>query len=95
MLKASIMSSGEELESDAAKQLKASMKSRNGLPLRVKLDTKVKAKVGSLKIPKVGIRVSCDGIRVNLPAGKKPATASTSNAKCEVDVRFKIWKWTV
>lgn len=95
MLKASIMSSGEELESDAAKQLKASMKSRNGLPLRVKLDTKVKAKVGSLKTPKVGIRVSCDGIRVNLPAGKKPATASTSNAKCEVDVRFKIWKWTV
>ncbi|XP_057458001.1 NDR1/HIN1-like protein 6 [Lotus japonicus] len=95
LLKSSISSSGHELDADAAKKLKASMKSKNGLPLKVKLDTKVKATMGKLKTPRVGIRVSCDGIRVTLPTGKKPATASTSNAKCNVDVRFKIWKWTV
>ncbi|XP_004486831.1 NDR1/HIN1-like protein 13 [Cicer arietinum] len=95
LLKASILSSGEALENDAETELKKNMKSKNGLALKVKLDTKVKAKMGKLKTPNVGIRVSCDGIRVHLPAGKKPVTASTSNVKCEVDVRFKIWKWTV
>ncbi|CAI8611980.1 unnamed protein product [Vicia faba] len=97
LLKASILNKGEPLESDAASELKKNMKSKNGLPLKVKLDTKVKAKLGKLKTPNVRIRVSCDGIRVHLPAGKKPVpvTASTSKVKCEVDVRFKIWKWTV
>lgn len=95
VLKASILRSGVALESDDAARLKSSMKSKNGLALKVKLETKVKAKMGNLKTPKVRIRVACDGIRVTLPAGKKPATASTSNAKCDVDVRFKIWKWTV
>ncbi|RDX58176.1 NDR1/HIN1-like protein 13, partial [Mucuna pruriens] len=94
LLRASILSSGHALQSDDASRLKASMKSKNGLALKVNLETKVKAKMGKLKTPKVGIRVSCDGIRVTLPTGKKPATASTSNAKCDVDVRFKIWKWT-
>ncbi|KAI4355509.1 hypothetical protein L6164_004273 [Bauhinia variegata] len=95
LLKASILSSGQELDSEAASQLKTNMKSKNGLPLTVRLDTKAKAKMGGLKTPNVGIRVTCEGIKVTLPAGKKPATASTSNAKCDVDVRFKIWKWTV
>lgn len=49
LLKASIVSSGVALESDAEKQLKASMKSKNGLPLKVKLETKVKAKMGDRK----------------------------------------------
>lgn len=83
------------MDSDAATQLKKNMKSKNGLPLKVRLETKVKVKMGNLKTPRVGIKVSCEGIKVNLPAGKKPASASTSNAKCNVDVRVKIWKWTV
>ncbi|KAK7325116.1 hypothetical protein VNO77_29203 [Canavalia gladiata] len=95
LLKASISSSGQALTSDDASRLKANMKSKSGLPLEVKLETKVKAKMGNLKTPKVGIRVFCDGIRVTLPTGKKPATASTKNVKCDVNVRFKIWKWTV
>ncbi|XP_014500081.1 NDR1/HIN1-like protein 13 [Vigna radiata var. radiata] len=95
LIKTSIVSTGSALQSDDASRLKSSMKNKNGLPLKVNLETKVKAKMGKLKTPKVRIRVSCDGIRVNLPSGKKPATASTSNAKCNVDVRFKIWKWTV
>lgn len=95
LLRASILSSGLALESDAANRLKGSMKSKNGLPLKVELETKVKAAMGALKTPKVRIKVSCDGISVTPPAGKKPATAATSNVECDVDVRFKIWKWTI
>lgn len=90
------MSTGQALESEASTELKKNMKSKNGLALKVKLDTKVKAKMGKMKTPNVGIRVTCDGVRVHVPVGnKKPVTASTSNVKCDVDVRFKIWKWTV
>lgn len=89
------MSKGQTLESDAEEKLKASLKSKNGFPLKVKLDTKVEAKMGSLKTPNVRIGITCNGIRVHLPVGKKPATASISKAKCEVVVKFKIWKWTV
>ncbi|KAL2332277.1 hypothetical protein Fmac_019858 [Flemingia macrophylla] len=95
LIKTSIVAAGHALSGGDASALKASMKSSKGLALNVDLETKVKAKMGNLNTPKVGIRVSCDGIRVTLPAGKKAATASTSNAHCHVDVRFKIWKWTV
>lgn len=67
-----------------------SVKSKSG-SLKVKLETKVEAKMGMFKTPHVGIGVLCDGIE----AGEKPATASTADAKCEVDVRFKVWKWTL
>lgn len=64
--------------------------------LKVKLETKVEAKAGMFKTPHVGIGVLCDGIDVALPAGDKLATAaSTADAKCQVDVRFKVWKWTL
>ncbi|OIW09000.1 hypothetical protein TanjilG_05976 [Lupinus angustifolius] len=95
LLKASILRSGVALENDDEAKLKSSMKSKSGLPLKVKLETKVKGKMGKLKTPKVRIRVVCDGIKVTLPVGKKPVVGSTSNAKCDVNVRFKIWKWTV
>ncbi|KAJ7951627.1 Late embryogenesis abundant (LEA) hydroxyproline-rich glycoprotein family [Quillaja saponaria] len=97
LLKASILSSGQALENGDVSKLKANMKSKNGLPLKVRLDTKVKVKVkiGGVKTKKVGIRINCDGIKVNIPSGKTPATASTSKAKCKVDFRIKIWKWTI
>lgn len=83
------------MDSSAASELRKGLKSKNGLPLKIKLDTKVKVKAGGwLKTPKIGIRVSCDGIRATPPAGKTAATVSTSKAKCKVDVRIKIWKWT-
>ncbi|XP_024027913.1 LOW QUALITY PROTEIN: NDR1/HIN1-like protein 13 [Morus notabilis] len=94
LLKTRIGSDRKQLESSEASDLKASMRSRNGLPLKVKLDTKVKAKVGGLKTPRIGVRVTCDGIRVTLPTKRTAATASTSKAKCKVDIRIKIWKWT-
>ncbi|BFG24274.1 hypothetical protein CerSpe_105480 [Prunus speciosa] len=96
LLKTKIASSGKELQSSEVSTLKADIKSKSGLPLKVRLDTKVRVKVLGLKTPRIGIRVNCEGIKVtSLPTAKAPATASTSNAKCKVDVRVKIWKWTL
>ncbi|KAE8720064.1 chaperonin CPN60-like 2 [Hibiscus syriacus] len=93
-LKAAITSNNQELDDGSAGKLKAGLKNKKGLPLKMKLDTKVKAKMGALKTPKVGVRVVCEGIKATAPKGKSAATASTSNAKCKVDLRIKIWKWT-
>ncbi|XVF25145.1 hypothetical protein REPUB_Repub13aG0188400 [Reevesia pubescens] len=94
LLKAAITSSNQELDATSAGKLKTALNSKNGLPLKIKLDTKVKAKMGALKTPKLGIRVVCEGIKATVPKGKSATTASTSNAKCKVDLRLKIWKWT-
>ncbi|XWS16218.1 hypothetical protein CRYUN_Cryun34aG0066400 [Craigia yunnanensis] len=94
LLKAAITSSNQELDDTSAGKLKTALKSKNGLPLKIKLDTKVKAKMGALKTPKLGIKVICEGIKATVPKGKSATTASTSKANCKVDLRLKIWKWT-
>ncbi|CAL5195630.1 unnamed protein product [Lathyrus oleraceus] len=62
---------------------------KKSLELKMKMETKVEAKMWVFKTPRVGISVLCDGIDV---AGEKAATA---DEKCAVDVRFKVWKWTL
>ncbi|EOY27130.1 Late embryogenesis abundant hydroxyproline-rich glycoprotein family, putative [Theobroma cacao] len=93
LLKAAI-TSNQELDDTSAGKLKTALNSKNGLQLKIKLVTKVKAKMGALKTPKLGIRVICEGIKATAPKGKSATTASTSDAKCKVDLRIKIWKWT-
>ncbi|XP_031101035.1 NDR1/HIN1-like protein 13 [Ipomoea triloba] len=90
-LKATISTSKQTLDAGDISKLK----SKKTLPLTLKLETKVKVKVGGLKTKKVGIRVTCDGIRVSVPAGKSLSKATTSNVDCKVDLRIKIWKWTL
>ncbi|KAK1416888.1 hypothetical protein QVD17_26007 [Tagetes erecta] len=80
---------------DDNSNLKSDLKNKKSLPLTIRLDTKVKVKIGSFKTKKVPIRVVCDGIRVTPPSGRTPTTASTSDVKCKVDLRIKIWKWTI
>lgn len=94
LLKADITNTGKTLDSGSVSTLKTELKSKSGIPLKIEFDTKVKAKMGGLKTPKVGIRVTCDGITATVPTGKTAATASTSASKCKVDIRIKIWKWT-
>lgn len=94
-LKAVISSSGQSLDSTQISTLKSDLKNQNGLPLTIQLNTKVKVKVGGLKTKKIGIRVTCEGIKLAVPTGKTPTSATTSNIKCKVDLRIKIWKWTV
>ena len=63
---------------------------RKSLDLKMKMETKVEAKMWVFKTPRVGINVLCDGIDV---AGEKVTTPA--DEKCAVDVRFKVWKWTL
>ncbi|KAK6914750.1 Late embryogenesis abundant protein, LEA_2 subgroup [Dillenia turbinata] len=94
ILRSVISSKGQSLDSSSASTLKSDLKTKNGLPLKIQLETRVKAKIGAVKTRKVGIRVTCDGIQASAPTGKSPATASKDNMKCSVDFRVKIWKWT-
>ncbi|KAK9102565.1 hypothetical protein Sjap_019819 [Stephania japonica] len=96
LLKASVMSAATELDSSSASSLSADLKRKSGLPLEIEMDTKVQVKIGSLKAKKVGIRVSCSGIQAVVPKGKEKSTTPVSDsiAKCKVDLRIKIWKWT-
>ncbi|XP_076953378.1 NDR1/HIN1-like protein 6 [Bidens hawaiensis] len=80
---------------DDSSELKSDLKSKKSVPLKIQLDTKVKAKVGGFKSKKVPIRVTCDGMKAAAPAGKSAATVRTADAECKVDLRIKIWKWTV
>lgn len=83
------------LSVDDNSDLKSDVKNKKSLPLKIRLDTKVKAKLGSLKTKKVPIRVTCDGVKATAPTGKRATTATTSDSHCKVDLRIKIWKWTV
>ncbi|KAM7515387.1 hypothetical protein LguiA_004970 [Lonicera macranthoides] len=50
--------------------------------------------MGVLKTKKVGVRVTYCGIKANISTGNSATTATTSDAKCKVDLMLKIWKWT-
>lgn len=85
-LRTTLTSTGESVDGP-----KLNLKKKS-LPLKIQLDTKVKVKIGGMKTKKIRIRVNCRGIKATLPAGK---TATTADAKCKMDIRIKIWKWTV
>ncbi|XP_057957920.1 NDR1/HIN1-like protein 6 [Malania oleifera] len=89
-----VITSSQDLDAESFTALQSDLKKKNSLAMEVHLDTKVMVKIGGLKSNKVGIRVSCIDIRGIPPKGKSPAAASTSNSKCEVDLRVKIWKFT-
>lgn len=74
--------------------LKSSFKSKN-LPVKIQLETKVKAKIGKVETKKIKIRVICDGIKIAIPSGNTTSVAATSTIKCKVDPRIKILKWTI
>ena len=93
-LRTIISSTGESVDSTQISILKSDLKNKKSLPLKIQLDTKVRVKIGGFKTKKVRVRVRCDGVNAAVPTGKTPSTASTANAKCKVDLRIKIWKWT-
>ncbi|CAN4119251.1 unnamed protein product [Withania somnifera] len=82
------------LDVDSVSSLKSDIKRKSGLPLRILLATKVVVHMDKLKSNKVGIRVTCDGINGPIPKGRNPAVASITTAKCKVDLRIKILRWT-
>uniref|UniRef100_A0A5B6YU66 Late embryogenesis abundant protein LEA-2 subgroup domain-containing protein n=1 Tax=Davidia involucrata TaxID=16924 RepID=A0A5B6YU66_DAVIN len=94
LIRSSLSSSSQIVDVDSVTSLKSDLKKKTGLPLKILVDTKVRVKMEGLKSKKVGIRITCDGIHGQAPKGKSPSIASTSDAKCKVDLRIKIWKWT-
>ncbi|XAR70791.1 hypothetical protein NMG60_11027784 [Bertholletia excelsa] len=92
----SVMSINSEIiDADSAASLRSDLKKKNGLSLKVMLDTRVVVKMEKLKSKKVGIRVTCEGIHGVVPKGKSASVATISDPKCKVDLRIKIWKWTL
>ncbi|KAI7987295.1 NDR1/HIN1-like protein 13 [Camellia lanceoleosa] len=94
LIRSSLSTSSQVVDADSVKSLRSDLKKKIGLPIKVVMDTKVVMKMENLKSKKVRIRVTCDGIHGVVPKGKSPSIASISDAKCKVDLRVKIWKWT-
>lgn len=89
-----IHTTSQVLDADSVTSLRSDLKKKTGLPLKILLDTKVVVKADNLKTKKLGIRIKCEGVHVTAPKGKSASIASVSKAKCKVDLRVKIWKWT-
>ncbi|KAK7283202.1 hypothetical protein RIF29_12573 [Crotalaria pallida] len=91
----SIVSGSTDLDTESLTSLRSGLKKKEkGFPMEIQMDTKVKMKMESLKSKKVGIRVTCEGVRGNVPNGKIPSVASVINSECKVDLRIKIWKFS-
>ncbi|XVF35334.1 hypothetical protein REPUB_Repub18cG0136600 [Reevesia pubescens] len=89
-----VVTTSSDLDADTVNNLRPDLKKKNGILLKVQMDTRVTVKISGLKSKKVGIRVTCDGIKGVVPKGKSPSVANVSGSKCKVDLRIKIWKWT-
>ncbi|XAR67620.1 hypothetical protein NMG60_11002455 [Bertholletia excelsa] len=94
VLRTTIATAGQTLDGSSAASLKSDLENGKALPLKIRLETKVKVKIGGLETKKVGVRVTCEGIKATAPTGKKATAATISDARCKVDLRIKIWKVT-
>ncbi|ESQ35039.1 hypothetical protein EUTSA_v10008522mg [Eutrema salsugineum] len=94
LLVAEIGSPKGDLDDESATKLKGELKEKKGVVIKVVLETNVNLKMGALVTPKSGIQVTCQGIKAVAPNGNKATTATTSDAKCSVDLRYKIWEIT-
>ncbi|XP_020573919.1 NDR1/HIN1-like protein 13, partial [Phalaenopsis equestris] len=89
VVRATLKNSVQSVDPSLAAALKKST-----VDLEIDLETKAGVKVGGFKTKKMGIRVHCEEIRVNVPKGKKTPPPSTADSSCKVKLRIKIWKWT-
>lgn len=96
IIHAAMVQNSQVLDADSVNSLQSDLRRRRGLPMEIVMDTMLGVKLENLKMKKIGIRVKCEGIHGSVPRGKnvKPAVANTSTAKCKVDLRIKILKWT-
>ncbi|KAM0046417.1 hypothetical protein Hdeb2414_s0009g00315991 [Helianthus debilis subsp. tardiflorus] len=103
IIRSSLRSDAVLLETEAVNRIRLDMKKKMGLQLKLLLDTHAIVKVESFRSKKVRIRIKCEGIRSVIPktrgAGLNSSSSSSvfarvADAKCEVDLRIKIWKWT-
>ncbi|XP_076946217.1 uncharacterized protein LOC143617590 [Bidens hawaiensis] len=91
-LRTVVAADGRVVDDDS--EVKLDLKKKKLVMVSIEFDTKVKVKIGRMETKKVKIRVVCKGIRFTPPGGKLVVAADTSDVKCDVDVRVKIWRWT-
>ena len=98
IMKATVISDRtRNFDSDTVSQLRSDLSKKSGFPVSVELNTMVEVQIGKIKTKKIGIRVTCEGIKGFQPknaSSKTPTPGTTSDAKCKVDLRIKIWKFT-
>ncbi|KNA24377.1 hypothetical protein SOVF_016110 [Spinacia oleracea] len=98
ILRATVISDPtRDLDSDSVKQLRSDLTKKGGFPVSAELNTMVEVQMGKVKTKKIGIRVTCNGIKGFQPKNAKsktPTPGTTKDAKCKVDLRIKIWKFT-
>ncbi|XP_076938017.1 NDR1/HIN1-like protein 10 [Bidens hawaiensis] len=89
------------LEPETVNKFRSDLKKKSGLPLTLVLDTEARVKVETIKTKKIGIRIKCEGIHSLIPKGGHrnsssvaAVAANVDDAKCKLDLRIKIWKWT-
>ncbi|KAK9076105.1 hypothetical protein SSX86_004438 [Deinandra increscens subsp. villosa] len=94
------------LETETVNRIRSDLKrKKSGMPLKILLDTEARVKIESLRSKKVGIRIECEGIHSLIPKNGDRSSSISSNsslfvaatvsaAKCKLDLRIKIWKWT-
>ncbi|XP_076923702.1 NDR1/HIN1-like protein 13 [Bidens hawaiensis] len=70
------------------------LKEKKSLHVKFEMNAKVKVKIGGYESKKAHVRVVCDGVKAVDTSGELGA-AMTKKSKCKVDLRIKIWKWTV
>lgn len=79
--------------SDATKLKSAQSKGK--ISLDVNLDSHFRAKLGKWKTQKIKIEVKCSKVPGVISKTKKPSATSTADAKCDFNVKFKIFKWYI
>ncbi|PWA49992.1 Late embryogenesis abundant protein, LEA-14 [Artemisia annua] len=98
IIRSALNSNAQLLEMSTVNLVRSDLKKKSGLKLKVLLDTEARVKVESFRSKKVGIRIQCEGVHSAIPKvvnGTATAVAATvTDAKCNVDLRIKIWKWS-
>uniref|UniRef100_A0A0C9RFU3 TSA: Wollemia nobilis Ref_Wollemi_Transcript_29510_1090 transcribed RNA sequence n=1 Tax=Wollemia nobilis TaxID=56998 RepID=A0A0C9RFU3_9CONI len=89
LVKADLKTKDLTIASSDAKKLK-SAQSKGKISLDVDADTHVKVKVGKWKSHKIRVQVKCSDVATTISNTKK---ASDINSKCDLKVKFKIFKW--
>lgn len=95
-LRTVVSGSWDDVDAESVASLRSDLRRKNGLALKIRVDTKVRVMAGGRKSKKVGIRVVCDGVKGVSPPRDKNATvvANVADSKCKVDLLIKIWRFT-
>lgn len=90
-----ILTDSQDLDTESVTSLRSDLKKKRGFPITIEMDTMVKLNMEWMKSKKIGIRVICEGIKGTVPTGKSPSVASVADSACKVDIRIKIWRFTL